>query len=210
MRIFTVFFPIYKQKCRGVKQLLWFTVFSLIEHKDVAGSQKNSNLANCAPTHRQIKYLLCCFKEFTSRQQHRANINQWHVSKMRLMFTLTAFHLTSNKLFFLHQNAWLNFIFHFAVSVLKLLASSNFKARIHWRFIFYSLFMICINHETLPRKHEYARMRAVLGWPHAQWQVRAVRCKIVLIMCLEMLRWKPEAAFGGLSISHPPNKYIFK
>lgn len=157
MRIFTVFFPIYKQKCRGVKQLLWFTVFSLIEHKDVAGSQKSSNLTNCAPTHRQIKYLLCYFKEFTSRQQHRANINQWHVSKMRLMFTLTAFHLTSNKLFFLHQNAWLNFIFHFAVSVLKLLASSNFKARIHWRFIFYSLFMIYINHETVPHKHEYAR-----------------------------------------------------
>lgn len=117
---YSIFSSVYKQKCHRAKQLLWFTVFPLIEHEDVARSQKSSNLTNCVLSLRQIKHLLCCFKEFTSRLLCRANINQWHVSKMRLMFTLTAFHLTSNKLLLLHQNAWLNFIFHFAAWVLKL------------------------------------------------------------------------------------------
>lgn len=74
------------------------------------------------------------------------------------MFTLTAFHLTSNKLFFLHQSAWLNFIFHFAVSVLKL----QLPAILKLGFIDASAFTACLWF-VLAMKHYRPNMNMIRG-----------------------------------------------
>ena len=56
-----------------MKQFLWFTISSLVEYSDAAEPHKSSHLIQWASP---AKFLLCCCKERTARQQQ-----SWHQSQ---------------------------------------------------------------------------------------------------------------------------------
>lgn len=116
-------FSLYNMKCLGMKQLLWFTIFSLVEYIDAAESQKSSLLTQLDPP---AKSLLCCFQEHTARQlhgagRHRSQGPRWEGGSLPGLFMFEPINYFSST-----QHS-VTFHFHFTASVSKLQLLGIFK-----------------------------------------------------------------------------------
>lgn len=126
-----------------MKQLLWFTIFSLVEYKDAAEPHKGSNLTKWDPL---AKSLLCYFKALLSQQQRGAVINhrclRWEGCWIPGLF------MGEPVNYFSSAKCSVKFHFHFTAPVSKLQLLGILKA-IYLHNASYFITCLCFNHDAL-------------------------------------------------------------